>query len=817
MELKVDIQELRNYFVNVIAEKFNLYVETALYISKTLSRESLIILNYLDSIGYNSSCLVDNYQYLEKHGLLNYENIQRSRSHCSMETLINSIPELHDSLIMSEAGKIVLEELVKISPDKLYSLQIHKHNNNIENITNFVNKVTHIADLQIATLWRVMHKIILDTPSNIMNTSIDYIIGRKVINEPINQNESIQTFEQMPVQVANEVPPSKSISANKNVQISRATIYEICSQVTGLLNILVHNQEMSSSQYDRALVAYGIELLRNIDECRGALHAIAGIVQHHKLTNNDIIDLIATNIHYILQDIPLEFINTIKDMFQHHHIEHIMFDMLICFYPCLAELKIIHSLCHAIWGLFDHQYIMDTNVQGLNVSFVMHKHTNFSFKSGVYTIYYGEINDQLFDIHLETPHYRNRNDATDATNAQYLDALQKNAYMRTGLPWEVFCSENKFNNEDKCMYDNFKDARFLDRLLHNWENSHNNMTAEELFLYEDFINGGKDKTWWEKHKHENPIEFLLKYLKFHNLKSMTPEEFVNFINKMNNMVGKNIKTHDIDYEKGERSNMDYCLFQYSRFQIMLYANFVMLKNDISIGNFASTGISSINSLLMNGIVYLDKEYQNFKNNQYKYFTNKLSNLLSTYKQIWVTNAISNHISCSLLVITPWADKLVGLSLQFVNANISMMTSLFISYMNVKTNNNKTGQALFNIVSNSIQVNISVITNYIVTKIFMYTGLIASLVKFIPATIILGSIRIIKYHTFDKYTNFYNSIKRNFELLDYDVQTHKINYVMRIRRSKQILRSERSNSYRRHHAKNILRKSNIILKKKKRKR
>ena len=105
MELKVDIQELRNYFVNVIAEKFNLYVETALYISKTLSRESLIILNYLDSIGYNSSCLVDNYQYLEKHGLLNNENIQRSRSHCAVETLINSIPELHDSLIRARLVK----------------------------------------------------------------------------------------------------------------------------------------------------------------------------------------------------------------------------------------------------------------------------------------------------------------------------------------------------------------------------------------------------------------------------------------------------------------------------------------------------------------------------------------------------------------------------------------------------------------------------------------------------------------------------------------------------------------------------------------
>jgi len=260
-----------------------------------------------------------------------------------------------------------------------------------------------------------------------------------------------------------------------------------------------------------------------------------------------------------------------------------------------------------------------------------------------------------------------------------------------------------------------------------------------------------------------------------------------------------------EFEAGERDDKTNSVGKYSRGSIALYANYILLMNEISVGHLADIGVSAITSVAMNSIVYVDKEVDEFRKDPYVYFKNRLTRFISSYKQIWLTNFISNHVTSTLCIIIPYGDKLVGTSLTLVSANMSMITSVLVSTFNVKRKVN-TSEYIFDVVSNSIQVNISTLMNIIINKIFTTSTFVSKMLGFVPGIIILGAIRIIKHHAFDKYNKFKQTMHYSLDLKRKETFRTKRKNMKRIQTAHCVLKDQQfCNSYRKYHAKNIVTK------------
>ena len=53
--------------------------------------------------------------------------------------------------------------------------------------------------------------------------------------------------------------------------------------------------------------------------------------------------------------------------------------------------------------------------------------------------------------------------------------------------------------------------KFLENLLNNWF-EFNKLSIEDINKINAYLNYNSDDTYWNRHKHENPISFLYNYL-----------------------------------------------------------------------------------------------------------------------------------------------------------------------------------------------------------------------------------------------------------------------------------------------------------------
>ena len=156
------------------------------------------------------------------------------------------------------------------------------------------------------------------------------------------------------------------------------------------------------------------------------------------------------------------------------------------------------------------------------------------------------------------------------------------------------------------MFETYKDLHFRNKLLHMWMEKEG-LSAEERFLYEDYLNGGEKKGWWDKHRQENPIQYILNWLKYHNLHSYSDKGFRKLVIDANKKRSKSLDNeHKMD-ETNERGDKDNNTGDYTRVNTALYANLVLFLNDISIGNIYDTEVGALRSVMSSSIIYFDKE------------------------------------------------------------------------------------------------------------------------------------------------------------------------------------------------------------------
>ena len=544
------------------------------------------------------------------------------------------------------------------------------------------------------------------------------------------------------------------------------------------------------------------------------MHGSEALISHFildgKLHSADIIKFVISNIRSFLPDIPIPMVEVIKDMLSHHHLETIAKHLILYYMeminPIVGELKVLYSIAVACWHLFDRVRIVNVSVEGTELPVAVRSTVHASFSKGIYTVYWGEIKDPMFNINVHTRNYNNKNDAAKGAGQSYLEQLKENAYACTGLPYEMFCPD--ISKSPKGMFETYKDLHFRNKLLAMWMEKEG-LSAEERFLYEDYLNGGENKSWWDKHRHENPIQYILNWLKYHNLHSYSDEGFRKLVIDANKKrPGSLDDEHKMD-EKKERGDKDNNRGDYTRVNTTLYANLVLFMNDISIGNLYDTEVGALRSVMSSSIVYFDKEVDELLENVYNYMNKKIKRFLSTYKQIWTTNMISSHLTTSLCILIPAADNIKETALSFVSANMSMLTSLVISSFHVSNKNISNAEYVFNVITNTVQVNIGYIAEFISKSLFKVGGIISKFTGFIPGLIILGTIRLIKHYAIDIEKEVNMRVKKTLKILNRERIRNRNKIKKRIKTANAILNnSYMCDPYREYHAKEILNEANM---------
>ena len=111
------------------------------------------------------------------------------------------------------------------------------------------------------------------------------------------------------------------------------------------------------------------------------------------------------------------------------------------------------------------------------------------------------------------------------------------------------------------------------------------------------------------------------------------------------------------------------------------------------------------------------------------------------------NMISSHLT-TLCILIPAADNIKKRRFHLYLVNRSMLTSLVISSFHVSNKNISNAEYVFNVITNTVQVNIGYIAEFISKSLFKVGGIISKFTGFIPGLIILGTIRLIKHYAID---------------------------------------------------------------------
>ena len=643
-------------------------------------------------------------------------------------------------------------------------------------------------------------------------------------NEIVKPEKSTVQHVQQPVQEVHETvennSPSTPPSSVETRRETRMVGYQILNSVSTLTDMILHRHSMTSSQFDRGILSHAIH---NFDafyfHSNGVGNLIANSILSGNISDRDISVLVVQNIRLLLKDMPLQMINVIVDMLKHCHVEtmfkHLILDYMQIELPIIGEIKVIYSIIKSCFHMFDKYYSIDTEIGGINLTMPVHKTKHCSLSHGIYNVYNVNYDDPMFNIHVSTRNYNNRDAAANAGTESWFEQFKENSYTCTGVPWESYSPE--YTHKPRSMFENYQDIRFNSRLLDNWFKMQQ-MSNDDIFWYNDYLHGGGEKSWWQKHRHEDPVTFMWNIIHHWNddRGSYTDDDYRTMIIRGNENRSDEQSEQAKHFENVERGNKNNNVGNYSRGAIAMYANYILLMDEISIGHFADIGVSAMTSLAMNSIVYVDNEVDEFRMDPYLYFKNRLKRFISTYKQIWLTNFISNHITSTLCIIIPYGDRVVGTGLTLVSANISMITSFIVSSFNVKRRLN-TSEYVFDVVSNSIQVNISTLANIIINKLFTTSTIVSKMLGFVPGIIILGAIRVIKHHAFDKYNKFKQIMNYKLDLKTQEMNRIKMRSMKRIRTAHLILKkSQFCNPYRSYHANKIVKKYSKMASRRKRK-
>lgn len=861
-------------------------------LSNILGKSIVIEIQILENIAYTYKSQFKSEMALIKQDNFNYHTQNEALLQNISKGLVHALPELHETHLLDI---LVKRQLVEHVPgidipivkeflhfqdyliNKFVSSQgIHMNQTNLIYLKHYIYggyAVFYDLSHSIADIIGVRVEQALNTS---LNTSMEIIQNlfnkHSQITQEIKQHVSHQysIFPDIPFskdpyatpysdesyELTEEVPKENKIpitikDVNKlqhtqNKPYSEKVITCFKSIINNfdwgsLINIVKGHHNMTSSQFDKTVIRFITNTVNNftlkIDNA--IMNCINNVIKDCKLHDKDLLNILVNNFKVIFQDIPDQFVMFLSEMVNNRNFAKMFINLLAeslkYDFPILGQLLMTFDILSNVLNIFKKTYVVAGNIQGLNFSIVIKTAIHSSLKR-IGTVYSGHVKIDLFDIDIHGANKNNEKDAIKDVSTKVETEIKKKAFKCTGLPYEVFLTDNDFNHPNT-LYESYKNLRFFERCFNAWCDI-NDISEEQRGRLNDYYNGfDENSTFWDKHKHENPILFLINL--FNELYSTplplppNPEQYSSIISDIKKKQTTNTLIELDNFESNERPNFNNGVAQYSRNSIFLYANFKMLLDDISIGNLSNVGANTVESVILNFVVYLDVEIKSLVSKPLNYTYNKIEDLFKTYQQIYFTRMTSVHLT-SLCIYTDIPNTIVE---HFISPNIGIISGLIVSYVYTHNPQKKFNIEHFtDVCINAIKVNIISILNYLnksIKFVFNETDMVINcvcgkdniiwfclstylpkilsckvcvlLLNYLPALFILLSTRLIKYHMFDKYRIEYENIINSINLLENSNNNRKQDEINQLYKSKHILKSKKSTNYQKFISKKIIKR------------
>lgn len=257
-----------------------------------------------------------------------------------------------------------------------------------------------------------------------------------------------------------------------------------------------------------------------------------------------------------------------------------------------------------------------------------------------------------------------------------------------------------------------------------------NNTQRAMFIYSFFFETGNAP---DNQYHFN--QWVVKFLEFIHVDVVALEKYINYqvnmseteLNKKVEEQKKNEAQQLNDFlislrnhrsasannqleimNTNEKSDKNNSVNDYSRTEIMIYANKQLLQFEISAKFVFGVMVSSATSNLLFSLVYFDKEIMKIVNQKWSYLPNKCLEILDGQLQAYASNVLANHISLNFSLL-PCCDSISDETMKyFIQPNVALLSSLFVS--SIAKNRDKSfkqkniGRQIFDISENVLKTN-----------------------------------------------------------------------------------------------------------------
>ena len=286
-------------------------------------------------------------------------------------------------------------------------------------------------------------------------------------------------------------------------------------------------------------------------------------------------------------------------------------------------------------------------------------------------------NNSFFDINIVTTG-KHTSETIEAFKKNYVKQMERKCYQVIGVNYDTLINKNTdlsryekavLNKRDSIL---FKEWCFI-----------NKINNEEKQVY--FSTGSDDKkSFYENNKKLNPVAFTFKLLNNESSKNVSDKDREDLYNsKKKNRTSddnKKLETTRQNIIKEASSHQG----NYSRKTIIYDVNKGLLNYDFSVENFVNTSSSSLFSIGVGSIVYLDQDIKHIKNKgMLSYVSNKTSQFGKNYISIFSTQVLTNHLTTTIGLCNfadNWTDDFIS---NFIAPNIYCSIGIFSSLARLK--------------------------------------------------------------------------------------------------------------------------------------
>ena len=340
-----------------------------------------------------------------------------------------------------------------------------------------------------------------------------------------------QIFEDCIFPETNEIDVKNDVSSNvvtqKNVDTKNKKFNnDVIDCFTNIINkfdyttiitILKNHHNMRSSEFDKSVLVFFINTFNNfitkIDN--DVINTLNNVIKTGKLLKTDILNILLHNLDLIFKNIHQNTIVLLENIinFNGKNSARLFLNVLSNEFkhqlPLIGQVLLIFDITTYLVNIFSKRKIVNRSIQGFEIPVEITAKLHASFKR-IGHKYKAHVVLEIFDINTTSSNHNNSEESIQEVLNKVTNEIKDNAYVCTGIPYEVYFKDDPFN-DPKTFYEIYKNMKFLENLLNNWF-EFNKLSIEDINKINAYLNYNSDDTYWNRHKHENPISFLYNYL-----------------------------------------------------------------------------------------------------------------------------------------------------------------------------------------------------------------------------------------------------------------------------------------------------------------